>query len=123
MAASPQVVQLFQQTLHALKVDLRFKEGVIEEDLTNFDKGQLKVILAAIKKRFTGNANPHHTSTDWELHDDLKGAYKIRIMSPYHIRIVYRIIEESNCTIVHIYAIGPRADSEVYKAAKNRIDW
>ncbi len=123
MTSSLHVLALFIEQLRKEKIDLQFIEDVIFDDLKDFDKGQIKVIFAAIRKRFLGNANPHHINEEWILKGDLQGACKIRVMSPFHIRIVYRVREEHDVTVVQIYAIGPRKDSNVYKVASNRKDW
>lgn len=105
------------------RVDIRFKQGVLTEDLADYPKGDLKLILKAILKRFKTNSNPHDTVPGWVLHGDLKGAYKIRLLDE-GIRIVYRIAEErADVTIVEIYAVGPRKNEMAYQIAKNRKDW
>ncbi|MDT3425135.1 mRNA-degrading endonuclease RelE of RelBE toxin-antitoxin system [Paenibacillus forsythiae] len=104
------------------KVDIRFKTGALE-DLLDYPKGDIKIILKAIIKRFKTNSNPHEINPDWQLHGDLAGAIKLRLLDE-GIRVIYRVAEEQpQLTIIDIYAVGPRKDELAYKVAKKRKDW
>lgn len=119
-----QLISLFVQTMiQQYKVEVRFKQGVIDEDLMQYDKGDVKKILKAIVGRFKTNANPHDINPSWLLKDDLLGSIKIRLLNE-GIRIVYRVADElPTHTLIDIYAVGPRKDELAYKVAGNRKDW
>lgn len=122
--AMKQLMQQFVLTMiQQYKVDVRFKQGVIDEDLKTFVKGDVILILKAIVKRFKTNANPHHVNPDWLLKNDLLGSVKIRLLDE-GIRVIYRVAEElPTHTAVDIYAVGPRKDETAYKLAIKRKDW
>lgn len=118
---SSQLIQSFVLVmLKEYKVDVRFKQGVLNDDFKQYGKGDVKIILKAIIKRFKANANPHHISPEWRLNDDLSGALKIRLLNE-GIRVIYRVAEElPTHTVIDIYAIGPRKNEFAYKIAKDR---
>ncbi len=122
--SSPSYIQQFvEQMIREYRVEIRFKQGVIIEDLASYQKGDIKLILKAILKRFKTNSNPHAVVPDWILHEDLRGAYKIRLLDE-GIRIIYRIAEElPDRTVVDIYAVGPRKNELAYVIAKGHKDW
>jgi hypothetical protein len=105
------------------KVDIRFKPGVLDDDLNDYVKGDVKIIFKAIVKRFKTNANPHNVNPEWLLQDDLLGSIKIRLLDE-GIRVIYRVAEElPTHTVIDIYAVGPRKSELAYKVAKKRKDW
>jgi hypothetical protein len=124
MAANPNLVQQFIQIMiQQYKVEIKFKSGVLEDDLKGYKKGEINSFFKAIVSRFKHNANPHEINPDWLLHDGLLGATKIRMLD-VGIRIVYRIANEfPDRSVAVIYAIGPRKDKEAYRIAESRKDW
>lgn len=118
------LIQSFVQTmLQTYKVDIRFKQGVIDEDLKQYGKGDITKILKAIVQRFKENSNPHNINPNWLLRNDLLGSVKIRLLDE-GIRVVYRVQSElATHTEIHIYAIGPRKGELAYAIAKKRKDW
>lgn len=122
--SSQSPIQLFiEKMIHEYRVEIRFKQEVITDDFTAYQKGDIKLILKAILKCFKTNSNPHHVVPDWVLHGDLRGAYKIRLLDE-GIRIIYRIAEEKpELTVVDVYAVGPRKNELAYQIAKSRKDW
>lgn len=122
--ALQQLIQHFIQTMNNdYKVDVRFKKSVIDEDLVQYGKGDIKIILKAIVKRFKTNANPHNINPKWLLNNSLLGSIKIRLLDE-GIRIIYRVVQElPTHTVIDIYAIGPRKDELAYQVAKKRKDW
>jgi hypothetical protein len=103
---SQQLIQQFVLImLQQYKVDVRFKQGVLDDDFKNYGKGDVKIILKAIIKRFKTNTNPHNILPDWKLSDDLSGANKIRLLDE-GIRVVYKVVEElPTHTVIDIYAV------------------
>lgn len=123
MTSSQLIQQFVLIMLQHYKVEVRFKKGVLDIDLLNYDKGDVKIIMKAIIKRFKTNANPHCIIPGWKLIDGLSGAIKIRLLNE-GIRVVYKVAQElPTHTVIDIYAIGPRKDELAYKVAKNRKDW
>lgn len=80
MTSSQLIQQFVSIMLQEYKVDVRFKQGVLDDDFNHYGKGDIKIILKAIIKRFKTNANPHIIIPDWNLKDDLSGAMKIRLV-------------------------------------------
>ncbi|KWX74552.1 hypothetical protein D3C73_568760 [compost metagenome] len=113
------IQQLVQIMIQQYKVDIRYKKGVLDEDLEGYVKGDIKLIFKAIVKRFKTNANPHHVNPDWLLKNDLFGSIKIRLLDE-GIRVIYRVAEElPTHTVIDIYAVGPRKDELAYMCLKN----
>lgn len=114
------VEQLINDYLTQFNVVINFTDPVIEEDLPEYNKGQITEIMAAILNRFENNGNPHRVTQKWRLKGDLYGYLKIRLL-PQMIRIVYQVEEQEKQTIAKIIVIGPKKNQEAYDRAKKRI--
>lgn len=54
-----------------------------------------------------------------ELHRDLAGFYKIKLLKDGY-RLVCQVIDEQ--VVIYVIAIGRRADNEIYELAAGRTD-
>lgn len=117
---SSTIVQQLNNYLSQFNVVIKFIDPVIEEDLPNYNKGQITEIFAAILTRFENNGNPHELTEKWKLKRELRGYLKIRLL-PQMIRIVYKVEELPFVTNVTVMVIGPKKDEAAYKKAKKRI--
>jgi len=117
---SSTIVQQLNNYLSHFNVVIKFIDPVIEEDLPNYNKGQITEIFAAILTRFENNGNPHELTEKWKLKRELRGYLKIRLL-PQMIRIVYKVEEHPSVTNVTVMVIGPKKDEAAYKIAKKRI--
>ncbi len=106
--------------LKKYNVEVIFSDFVLNDDLQQFDRGQLEDIVAAIIKRFENNGNPHVISGNWRLKQGLRNYLKIRLLSQM-IRIVYKVEERNELTVATIIAIGPKHNDLVYDLAKKRL--
>jgi len=61
--------------------------------------------------------NPHSPGN--ELHRDLSGFYKIKLLKDGY-RLVYQVIDER--IIIYVIAVGRRADNEIYELASKRTE-
>lgn len=61
--------------------------------------------------------NPH--SPRDELHRDLSGFYKIKILKDGYY-LVYQVIDER--IVIYVITIGRRADNEIYELASKRTE-
>jgi mRNA interferase RelE/StbE len=61
--------------------------------------------------------NPHSRGN--ELHRDLAGFYKIKLLKDGY-RLVYQVIDER--IVIYVIAVGRRADNEIYALATKRTD-
>jgi Txe/YoeB family toxin of Txe-Axe toxin-antitoxin module len=114
------IAQNLNSYLSQFNVLVKFLDPVIHDDLPHYDRGQVIDILTAIVKRFEDNGNPHQVVEKWKLKGDLFGYFKIRLKAQM-IRIVYKVEESPDQTLVTIVVIGPKKNEEAYKTAKKRI--
>ncbi|GAO01046.1 translation repressor RelE/RelB/StbE [Komagataeibacter xylinus NBRC 13693] len=54
-----------------------------------------------------------------ELHRDLSGFYKIKLLKDGY-RLVYQVIDER--IVIYVIAVGRRADNEIYELASKRTE-
>jgi len=114
------VEQHINQYLANYNVKVIFTDPVLEVDFPHYEKGRLADIVAAIISRFEHNGNPHQITEKWRLKGELRGYLKIRLLKQM-IRIVYKVEEQKDVTVVTIIAVGPKKDEEAYSLAKKRL--
>ena len=97
----------------------------MKEYCLEFDDRSLKewdALDGSVRKKFEKKLEKliwHHHSPGNELHRDLSGFYKIKLLKD-GCRLIYQVIDER--IIIYVIAVGRRADNEIYELASKRIE-
>ena len=97
----------------------------MKEYSLEFDERALRewdTLDGSVRKKFEKTLekliwNPHFRGN--ELHRDLAGFYKIKLLKDGY-RLVYQVIDER--IVIYVIAVGRRADNEIYELATKRTD-
>lgn len=97
----------------------------MKEYSLEFDERALRewdALDGSVRKKFEKKLekliwNPHSRGN--ELHRDLAGFYKIKLLKDGY-RLVYQVIDER--IVIYVIAVGRRADNEIYELATKRTD-
>ena len=94
---------------YSIKVHDDFKKDLSK--LSQPIKDQLYKKLKKVQE------NPHIPKN--RLSGELSSCYKIKLLKA-GVRLVYQVIDEE--VVILLVTVGKRADSEIYEAAKHRLD-
>ena len=97
----------------------------MKEYSLEFDERALRewdTLDGSVRKKFEKKLekliwNPHSRGN--ELHRDLAGFYKIKLLKDGY-RLVYQVIDER--IVIYVIAVGRRADNEIYALATKWTD-